>query len=258
MKSDKQTLFKLISICLALVVWQIVAMIVHSNILLVTPIAVMIRLFTIWTEQGFFSSLWFTFWHISAGFLAGVLVGIVLASLSYKWKNFEMLLWPWMATIKSVPVASFVVICLIWLSAGNLSIFISFLIVVPNIYQNVLTGLKSQSPKLLEMAKVFKINPLKRLKYITIPEISSYLISACSICAGMAWKAGVAAEIIGTPSGSVGKMLYNAKIYLDTDDLLAWTVIIVIISVISERIFIRILEVILPSNNKERLENADN
>lgn len=258
MKSKKQTILKLISICLALVVWQVAAMVIHSNILLVTPIAVILRLLTIWTEQGFLSSLWFTFWHIICGFLLGVLTGILLAVLSYRLRTFEILLWPWMSTIKSVPVASFVVICLIWLSAGNLSIFISFLIVVPTIYQNVLSGLRAQNQKLLEMAQIYKMNPLKRIKYITISEISDYLITACSISAGMAWKAGVAAEIIGTPSGSIGKMLYNAKIYLDTDGLLAWTTIIVIVSVVSEKLFIYVLKTVLPGKHQERKPNADN
>lgn len=255
MKSVKSNWLRIISVCLALGVWQLAAVLIHSNILLVSPLAVVRRLFTIWTVQGFFSSLWFTWWHIVAGFILGLITGISLAALSYKWKTFEILLWPWMATIKSVPVASFVVICLIWLSAGNLSIFISFLIVVPSIYQNTLSGLRAQSRDLIDMARVFHMSPFNRLKYITIPEIADYIISACSVCAGMAWKAGVAAEIIGTPSGSVGKMLYTAKIYLDTDDLLAWTVIIVIISVISEKLLIHILKSILPRTNKEQLED---
>lgn len=108
------------------------------------------------------------------------------------------------------------------------------------------------------MAQIYKMNPLKRIKYITIPEISDYLITACSISAGMAWKAGVAAEIIGTPSGSIGKMLYNAKIYLDTDGLFAWTTIIVIVSVVSEKLFIYVLKTVLPGKHQERKPNADN
>ena len=56
---------------------------------------------------------------------------------------------------------------------------------------------------------------------------------------------GVAAEIIGMPKGSVGQMLYMSKIYLDTDDLLAWTVIIVVLSVIFEKLVVLALKAAL-------------
>jgi NitT/TauT family transport system permease protein len=233
------------AVLLALLIWQIAAMKIHQKILLVTPVAVLARLFTIWQVQGFASSIWFTFYHIAGGFLLGSMLGILLAALAAKFPAVETLLWPWMVTIRSVPVASFVVICLIWLSARNLSVFISFLIVLPVIYQNVLTGLRTADQNMEEMAQVFRMPWYRKLRYITIPQLAPYLLSACSVTTGMAWKAGVAAEIIGTPDGSIGKMLYLSKIYLDTDDLLAWTVIIVIISVSSEKLFMWGLKKIL-------------
>ena len=78
----------------------------------------------------------------------------------------------------------------------------------------------------------------QRFRYIELPKLRPFLLSACRVTTGMAWKAGIAAEIIGVPNGSIGKMLYTAKIYLDTDDLLAWTVIIVVISVVAEKVFL--------------------
>lgn len=243
--SQRLWLKKVGAVLLALTFWQIAAMRIHSRILLVTPIAVIRRLFTIWQVNGFFSAIWFTFYHIAGGFVLGLVLGILLAFLAAKISWLEILFWPWMVTIKSVPVASFVVICLVWLSVQNLSIFISFLIVLPVVYQNVLTGLKSSNIEMEEMASIFRLSPMRKLKYITIPHLRPYLLSACTVTAGMAWKAGVAAEIIGTPAGSIGKMLFLAKTYLATDDLLAWTVIIVAVSVLSEKCFIWILKKIL-------------
>lgn len=236
---------KCIAVVLALAVWQAAALLVHQRILLVGPVEVLLRLLTIWKVEGFLPSIWFTFYHIAAGFLLGLLLGILLAALASRFAIVETLLWPWMATIKAVPVASFVVICLIWLSARNLSVFISFLIVLPVIYQNVLAGLRSKNRQLQEMAEVFGLSWFRRLRYITLPQLKPFLISACSVTTGVAWKAGVAAEIIGTPNGSIGKQLYLAKIALDTDDLLAWTVIIVTVSVLSEKMFMRALKRVL-------------
>ena len=234
----KEVLKKVGAALLALTFWEIAALLIHQRILLVTPVAVARRLCTIWRVEGFARAIWFSFYHIAGGFLLGLILGCLLAYLAAKHPVVETLLWPWMATIKSVPVASFVVICLIWLSARNLSVFISFLIVIPIIYQNVLEGLRAENREMQEVATVFQLPWRKRFRYIELPKIRPFLLSACRVTTGMAWKAGIAAEIIGVPNGSIGKMLYTAKIYLDTDDLLAWTVIIVVISVVAEKVFL--------------------
>lgn len=234
----KEVLKKVGAALLALTFWEIAALLIHQRILLVTPVAVARRLCTIWRVEGFAREIWFSFYHIAGGFLLGLILGCLLAYLAAKHPVVETLLWPWMAMIKSVPVASFVVICLIWLSARNLSVFISFLIVIPIIYQNVLEGLRAENREMQEVATVFQLPWRKRFRYIELPKIRPFLLSACRVTTGMAWKAGIAAEIIGVPNGSIGKMLYTAKIYLDTDDLLAWTVIIVVISVVAEKVFL--------------------
>ncbi len=241
----KETLLKLISVFIALFIWQILAMAIHTPILLVTPLSVFKRLCTIWQENSFWSSILFSLARILGGYFAGLILGVVLAFFSSRFHFIEILLWPYMVTIRSVPVASIVVICLIWLSSANLSIFISFLIVLPIIYQNTLTGIKSRDPELESAAKLDGGNYLQRFRYIILPQVSPYLISACTVTIGMAWKAGVAAEIIGTPKGSIGQMLYLSKIYLDTDDLIAWTVVLVILSVICEKIIIHLLQMII-------------
>lgn len=244
-KKILNVIYKVLAVMLALILWEIAALKIDSSIILVTPVQVLGRLFTIWHEPDFAGTVWFTMYHIVGGFLAGLLCGIICAVLAYICKPVEYILWPWMVTIKAVPVASFVVICLIWFTAKNLSVFIAFLIVVPVIYQNTLTGLRSTDKGIREMADVFHIPWIRRIRYIMMPQLSPYLISAGRVTAGMAWKAGVAAEIIGMPKGSVGQMLYMSKIYLDTDDLLAWTVIIVVLSVIFEKLVVLTLKAAL-------------
>lgn len=237
MKQNKDRLGKTLAVIFALLVWQTAAVAVDQSILLVSPIDVALRMTTIWQVEDFASSIWFSFYHIAGGFLLALVSGILLAALSGRFKWVETALWPFMITVKTVPVASFVVICLIWLSAQNLSVFISFLIVLPVVYGNVLQGIKNEDGKMLEVAEVFRMPMLRRILYIHMPQLKPFILSACATALGMSWKAGIAAEIIGTPDGSIGKQLYYAKIYLDTDDLLCWTVIIVIVSVAFEKLF---------------------
>ena len=149
-----------------------------------------------------------------------------------------------MATIKSIPVASFIIIALIWLTSSQLSIVIVFLIVLPVIYTNILNGIKNIDGKILETATIFRLSWKKRLLYIWLPQIKPFIFSASSISMGLAWKSGVAAEIIGIPSGSIGEELYYSKVYLNTTDLFTWTVIIIILSVGFEKIFSLLLKFI--------------
>ncbi len=248
---QNKKLGKALAVAFALLLWQIAAAAVDQSILLVSPVDVAVRMTSIWRVEGFWTSIWFSFYHIAGGFFLALLTGLVLAALSGRFAWIETALWPFMITVKTVPVASFVVICLIWLSAKNLSVFISFLIVLPVVYGNVLEGIKSEDKKMLELGSVFGMPLHKRILYIHMPQLKPFVLSACASSLGMSWKAGVAAEIIGTPDGSIGKQLFYAKIYLDTDDLLCWTVIIVIISVAFEKLFMLILRMLYA-----RLERA--
>ena len=180
--------------------------------------------------------------RIVAGFLLALLAGSVLAVMAGRFRLLEIILWPFVAAIKSVPVASFIILCLIWLSAQSLSVFISFLMVFPIVYTNMLQGIKSTDQKLLEMAELFRVGWLKRMQYIHLPHLKPYLVSACSVSIGLSWKAGVAAEVIGIPDGSIGEKLYQAKVYLSTSDLFAWTTVIVALSILFEKLFLYFLQ----------------
>lgn len=241
--NNKQNFGKILAVLLALSLWQVAALMINSGIVLVGPIEVLLRLATIWREPEFLSSVWTSFYHIAGGFLLGLMLGALLAALAGRFKWLETLLMPFLVTVKTVPVASFVVICLMWLSAEELSVFISFLIVLPVVYGNLLEGIRNADKGMLEVAEVFDMPLFKRILYIRLPELKPFLMSACSAALGMAWKAGVAAEIIGTPEGSLGRQLYLAKIYLDTDDLFCWTLVIVIISVAFEKLFMLLLKI---------------
>lgn len=241
----KTTIQKIIAIAALLAVWQIVALIVDQRAILASPIEVIIRLFTIWQEPTFAGSIAFTFIRIAGGFVLAFLIGVTLAILAGSMRWIGILLSPVMVTIKSVPVASFIIIALVWLSSRSLSIFISFLMVLPVIYNNVLGGIKNIDPKLTQMADIYDVSFKKRFKYIWIPAIKPFLLSALTTALGLAWKAGIAAEVIGIPDGSIGEQLYFAKAYLNTTDLFAWTVIIVLISVIFEKIVLWVVKKIL-------------
>lgn len=240
--NKKNILAKTLSVLPALLVWQLVSMLIGSEILLVSPLEVLARLFEMVGEEGFFSSVWFSFSRIGLGFFSGLLLGIVFALLAGRLPIMEKLLWPYMVTVKSVPVASFVVIALVWFTSSSLVVLISFLMVLPIVYTNLLEGIRSVDVKMLEMADVFRMPFHRRLKYIWLPSVRPFLLSGVRVSLGLAWKSGVAAELIGIPDGSLGEALYYSKLFLNTADLFAWTVVIVLASVLFEKLFVFLLD----------------
>jgi len=208
------------------------------DILLASPVKVMERLGTIWREKDFLSTVLFSMGRIFGGFLLAFVTGIGLALLAGRFRTVEILLWPYVVTIKSVPIASFIILCLIWFSYTQMTVFIAFLIAFPVIYTNVLHGIRSTDPQLLEMASLYRVRGIRKLFYVEMPGIMPFLTSACSVAIGMAWKAGVAAEVIGVINGSIGQKLYDAKIYFQNADLLSWTLIIILLSVAGEKAFV--------------------
>jgi len=233
---------KALAILAALIVWQAAAELVGIDFLLASPLQVAARLATIWRESGFWSTVAFSMSRIVGGFMTAFILGIVLALLAGRFPLVETFLWPYVVTIRSVPVASFIIISLIWLTGRQLAVFISFLMVFPMIYANVLQGIKSADGRLLEMTALYRVPWTRRLLYVYAPNVQPYLTSACSVALGTAWKAGVAAEVIGVVDGSIGEKLYESKIYFMTADLLAWTVIIVLISVLFEKLFLFLMK----------------
>ncbi|MBE5972206.1 MAG: ABC transporter permease subunit [Lachnoclostridium sp.] len=224
-----------------LLLWQIGASIIDNHILLVSPVDTLNALSVLIVSSDFWGSVWFSFARISLGFLIAFFAGLLTGTLAY-WKPIvDEFLAPPIHFMKSIPVASFVILALIWTGSENLSVFISFIVVYPMIHVNTLAGLQSTDPKLLEMARVFRVPIWRQAMSIYRIALYPYLASAMKTALGMGFKSGIAAEVIGVPEGSIGEGLYMSKIYLSTAELFAWTLVIICVSVLFEHAFLFLL-----------------
>ncbi len=226
----------IVAVAFWLAVWQVASALVNERVLLVGPLAVLTRLAGLAGQGEFWYSILNTLKRIALGFLLSVLTGIILAILAYRNRGVKALLSPLVKTIKTIPVASFIILLLIWIPSRNLAIATSFLMCFPLVYANVLEGLESTDRQLLEMADLFRIPQRKRIASIYLSQVMPFFHSACSLGLGLAWKSGIAAEVIGLPDHTIGDHLYQAKTYLDTADLFAWTLTIALISVLCEHL----------------------
>lgn len=234
-KGSGRQIRKAVIILFWLMVWQAAAAWTDNQILLAGPRQVLDAFVENIMRPDFFTVILHSSARIGLGFFLAFFAGAALGAASCRFPLMEEVLAPVMAALKSIPVASFVVLLLIWFGSGRLSFFISFLIVFPNVYVNTAAGLKSTDDKLLEMARVFGMGGGNKFLYLYRPALVPYLDSCLKVSLGMSWKSGVAAEIIGLPEASLGERLYMSKIYLDTAGMFAWTVTIVLVSFLFEK-----------------------
>ena len=224
-----------------LVVWQIAAVVINQDIVLTSPIQTIQTLFSLVQLREFWLSVGLSLLRIFAGGALAFSIGSLLAFLSFRYKPVKYLFEPLIATIKSIPVASFVILLLIWVRTPYLSVSISFLMALPIIYIAVLEGLLGTDQQLIEMADVYHIHGWRRVKAIYLSQLMPSLKTATSLAMGFCWKSGIAAEVIGLPAFSIGEHLYNAKVYLDTPALFAWTLVVIAISALGEKIVMRLV-----------------
>ena len=243
---NRKGIFISLAVCAVwLSVWQAARVLVYAgmgtSLLLPSPAETFLRLRQLLGDRSFYSIIGHTFLRIFSGFLLGTAAGCILGGLA----AFSPLLYRFFAlpmnAIKSTPVASFVILALVWIKGENLSTFIAFLMVLPVIWQSVHTGLGSADPELLEMARVYRFSRGKKLRYLYLPAALPYLISAMRVGLGFSWKSGIAGEVIAIPSQAIGTQLYNAKIYLDMPGLFAWTIVIILLSAAIERVVLFLL-----------------
>lgn len=221
--------------------WQVASLLVGSDLVLAGPWETCARLISILTSPQTFSIVWFSLSRIAAGFLLAFALGVALGLAAHRWNAVRTLAAPFAAACRSIPVACVVVLLLIWVGSGAVSGIAVFLMAFPALYLAILEGLDQSGDPVHEMLLAFGVSGPRRFCAHIWQKVLPFAVAASKNACGMAWKAGVAAELIGTPRGSMGERVYQAKILFETADLFAWTVLIVVCSFLCERLFVWLL-----------------
>lgn len=224
-----------------LTVWQVIAMIMDQPLFMPSVIQTFKTLGGLITTGVFWMSILMTLLRVLLGLVISFVIGVVLAFVSAHIRIIEQLLHPVVTAVKSTPVMSVVIIALVWFTAWTVPVFSCVLLCFPIFYANTLTGIKSVEKNYTELAKVFSIKRTRIVKEVTVPSVLPYVYSALSISLGFSWKSVVAAEVLTNLKHSMGYNLYITKFYLETEALFAWTIAIIIISLIVERGIKRLL-----------------
>ena len=210
--------------------WWILAAIFQKPLILPTPLAVFKTLGTLGVTASFWKTVFLSLFRISLGILAALLCGSLLALVTVKSKLCHHLFSPLLTLFKATPVASVIFLMLIWVGRDRIPLLIAFLMALPIVWSNVREGFLQTDKKLLEMATVFRLDTKDRLRYIHVPSLFPYFLAACRSAIALAWKAGIAAEVLSNPKSTIGHFIYDAKTWGYNDQLFAWTLVVIIIS----------------------------
>lgn len=186
--------------------------------------------------KEFWLSILRTFLRILAGLAAGTLIGGALSVATCRYSLLDSLLSPAIRVIRATPVTSFILLILLWTGRDHVPGIIAALMVLPVIWENLCQGIRSTDPKLLEMGKMYRFSKIKMVYLIYFPTIRPYFAAAITTAMGLAWKSGVAAEVLCLPKFAIGTHIYQSKLYLEVGDLFAWTLVVVGISIALEKL----------------------
>lgn len=243
-KQTKKSIFKkIIKIILIatfwILIWEAASRLVSRDnelllLILPSPFTVLKK----WTEIAFTTPFvtaeLLTLSRIFVGFIIGIISGFVVGILTHISGLLYSLLSPVLKIIRAVPVVAIIILMYLFFENSTLPILIVCLMVLPLIWQTVYDGLNNTDKGLLEMSEVFNLSKIKTLIRVKLPSIIPNLITACVNALGLAWKSGVAAEVICLPSISLGTMLWQGKGSVNFDEVYAVTLTVVVLSLIIE------------------------
>lgn len=221
--------------------WQVVCLVTGHEYYLASPWSVVQSLWRLGGQASFWESCAQTLGRIALGVFLGAVAGCLLGAVTARFSLAETVLHPLLSLIKATPVASLILLFLIWFRAPLVPVVTTLLMVLPVVWENVKTGLHEIPENFLEMARAYRLRGWKKLRCLTIPAVRPYFRAACQSAVGLGFKAGVAAEVLSNLRGSMGGGIYEAKIYLETADLFAWTAAVVLLSLFVEQIVARLL-----------------
>ena len=239
MPSKRKILQTALIALIYLAIWEAVSLLVGKELLLPSPLSTLSRLAVLLTQGETWLYAGLTLLRIMTGYAVGVLLGVLLAVLTARSAFAEALLSPLRAIVKASPVTSFILLALLWLSSDMVPLVISVLMVVPMVWTATAEAILQTDPRLVEMGRLFGLTRWQIVKKIYVPSVLPQFLAACTTSLGFAWKSGVAAEIIALPKQSIGYMLYQSKLRIETPDLFAWTLLIVALSMLLEWLLVR-------------------
>ncbi len=226
----RNRLITLVSVIVLLLIWKGVSMVMRSSLLLPSPEETFITLMTLFTRHDFLPGLGSTIGRGLVGFTLAFITGLWLGIWAGARSSVHAAVKPLLVTIRSTPVISFILLALIWFRVDQVPVFIAFLTMFPIFCVNIIDGIRYVDKEVIEMARIYKVSRRRITREIYIPAIMPYLLSGASNAMGFGWRAVIIGEVLSQPRYGIGTFMQHSQTYLLVSELIAWTVIAVLVS----------------------------
>lgn len=220
--------------------WALGAVLVGRELLLPTPAAALHTLLALLGTGEFWRSVAMSLGRIGLGFLLGAVLGTLLGAATAAWGWWDLLLSPALRAVRTVPVVSFILLLYFWLPTGQVPVAAAGLMVLPVVWRSARQGIAAADPQLLELAGCYRLPFGRRLRFIYLPAALPALGAGWETALGLAWKAGMAGEVLCQPKWAMGAALQTSKAYLDAPGLFAWTGAVILLSLLTEGLLRRV------------------
>lgn len=224
----------IIPLVLWLALWALAAAAVGKELLLPAPWAVAYALFVQINAGELVRACLHSAGRILGGFTIGILLGTGLGVVTARWKWCDRILSPALRAVRSVPLASFILLLFFWLPTGQVPMAVSALMALPVVWRHTRQGIAAADPRLLEMAEHYRLSLWQSVTLIRLPAALPSLAAGWETALGLCWKSGTAAEVLCQPKWGVGTQLQVSKAYLDSPGLFAWTIVTVALGLATE------------------------
>ncbi|MFW5799412.1 MAG: ABC transporter permease [Spirochaetota bacterium] len=235
MNKEKKNYIFYISIIFMILLWHIISLIVNSEILLPSPIQTFQRFINMIKNTEFWLAVWHTIYRGLISLSIVIIIGVSLGLLMGFKKGARMFFTPYIKLMQSIPPVSWIIIAIIWVNYNVVPIFVMCIAILPIMTTTTMEGIKDLDQKIIDMTILYKLSKRTKLK-VYIGSILPYVLSGITLCLGQAWKIAAIAEILSNPQYGIGVELKWTMSNLAIVDTFVWTISIVLISAIFNKI----------------------
>ena len=222
-------------------VWWVLALGVPHYIL-PGPVRVWTALTQISSNGDLWSNLGITLGRVGAGFILATAIGLPLGIVFGANRRLGEFFEPVIPVMNTVSSAIWAIFAIIWFGVSNATtIFVVFMTAMPLIITNVWQGTRTVNADFIELAHVLRMPSWKVMVKIYLPTILPHFFSGARLAFGFGWRVSLVAETLGSSSG-VGYRLRQAADLIQTDQVFAWTLTLVVMMAALEMGVLRPLE----------------
>ena len=230
----KKIFFSIIGWIIIILIWEIFSLSLNNDVVFPDILSTIKALGKILIDKYTYVVLGHTLFRLLISLLVSFVLALIFAIISYLKEWARLIFTPIVLLLKTIPVASIIIIMIIFIGHNNSPYYIASFVIFPIMYEGIYGGLKQIDDSALDEIKTISNFNLVIAKDIYLPLIKNNITTSLLQSIGLGLKVMLMAEFISQPTHSIGRQLLEEKNYLNYDAVFAWTLLLIMIVIILE------------------------